>query len=78
MSIRNAYRQGYKSAEIGCDDENPYKRMNKVRDAYAWDRGFNDSKNGMVYQPPYSQGEFQGVRIEHSEYKTKAKPCLWK
>ncbi len=75
MSIRNAYRQGYNAAQVG-DSENIYKRMNKTRDAYAWDRGFNDFNNGMIYQPPFSNDEFGNVRIEHSEVSKKHFP--WK
>ena len=78
MGIRNAYRQGYRASEIGDDEGNPYKRMNKVRDAYAWDRGFQDHKNGMVYQAPYSNDEFSGNVIISSEYETNTKPYLWK
>jgi|GEM_PF-5754489 len=79
MSVKNAYRQGYSNSEIGCDDDNPYKRMNKTRDAYAYERGFNDFKNGMIYQPPHLHDDFISGRIVSSDQISRdLKPFYWK
>lgn len=78
MSIKNAYRQGYNNSASGCNEDNPYKKMNKLRDSYAYERGFNDFKNGMIYQPPHLHDEFINGRIVSSDQTNKNhKPFYW-
>lgn len=78
MSVINAYRQGYSNSKSGLEKDNPYKRLNKMRDSYAWDRGFEDYKNGFVYQPPYSEDYFENGCIVSSHYmETKNKFYPW-